>query len=295
MAVAQKKKPIKRRESFFGQQVIRLMTKTCLANDIGPYAFTLLAIVSAQQDAAKGRQVTYWNDQLMSLVGIRKWESFAGVRQKCIDAGWLVYQNRGRRSAGLYEVVIPKQFAHLSDSRCDEGSPLYPPNGDTVYPNEGDTEYPPDGGNAGDKEGYKGGYKAGDKEGYKRGYTPSSPSTSPSTSNTPYPLSGFSQAFQMAWDLWPAERRTKRETAQSAWQDSVVRLAFRFEGDSRQAEAWLLSRVRQFVKSPKASGRFCPGIANWLIDGRYDDAPESWQDSGEDSAPQSTYGEIAPI
>lgn len=208
---AKKPEPAGRRESFFGQQVIRLMTKTCVANDVGPYAFTMLAIISAQQDAAKGRPVTYWNDQLMTLVGIKKWESFDGVRRKCVEAGWLNYQNRGRRSAGIYEVVIPQRYAYLSDSRCDEGSPMYPLIGYTVHPDGGDTEYPSDGDNAGDNDGDKGGYKAG----YKRGDTPSlslCTSPSPSKESTRLPEVLDCDDFRLALSRWLAYKSERRES-----------------------------------------------------------------------------------
>lgn len=121
--MAAKRKQPERRQSFFGQQVIRLMTKTCLANDLGHAAFTLLAVISAQQDAARGRPVTYWNQQLMSVTALRDERTLRKVRQACIASGWLTYQYRGKRKAGMYQVIIPARFADLNDSRCDEGSP----------------------------------------------------------------------------------------------------------------------------------------------------------------------------
>jgi len=110
-----------------------------------------------------------------------------------------------------------------------------------------------------------------------------------------YPLSGFSHAFQMAWDLWPPKRRSKKEAAQTGWNEAVARLQIRHGGDHRKAEDWLFDRVREFVKSPKAGGRYCTGIANWLTDGHYDDAAESWEDSGEEPAQQSAYQEIERV
>lgn len=125
----------------------------------------------------------------------------------------------------------------------------------------------------------------------------SSPSSSSSTSPSkepPYPLGGFSAAFQMAWDSWPPKRRVKKQTAQSAWTDAVSRLAFRFDGENRKAEDWLLERVRAYVRSPRANGRYCLGIANWLVDGNYDDPQEAWSDGGEEAPADSAYQEIQP-
>jgi hypothetical protein len=98
----------------------------------------------------------------------------------------------------------------------------------------------------------------------------------------------------MAWDSWPPKRRSKKEAAQSAWVEALARLQIRHGGDPRKAEDWLLQRVREFARSPKASGPYCQGIAKWIADGSYDDAAEAWQDSGEELPPTSTYQEIAP-
>lgn len=115
-----------RRDSFFGQQVVRLLTKVAVANQLGPHAFTLLAVVAAQQDAVYGRSVSYFNDQLLPLVGLRKVDSLAGIRKECQAAGWLEYTPppAGTRKAGLYKIIIPASVAHLSDSACDEGDQL---------------------------------------------------------------------------------------------------------------------------------------------------------------------------
>lgn len=98
----------------------------------------------------------------------------------------------------------------------------------------------------------------------------------------------------MAWDLWPPKRRTKRQTAQSAWQDAIARLAFRFEANHTKAEDWLLSRVKAYTDSPISDSKYCAGIANWLTAGNYDDPDEAWQRDDDESAP-SMYPEIQPI
>jgi hypothetical protein len=98
----------------------------------------------------------------------------------------------------------------------------------------------------------------------------------------------------MAWDSWPAKRRSKKQVAQEAWHAAIARLAFRFDSDPRKAEDWLASRIRDYVCSPVAESKFCAGIANWLISGNYDDSDEAWK-SGDDEPPVSQYQEIAPI
>lgn len=110
----------------------------------------------------------------------------------------------------------------------------------------------------------------------------------------PYPLGGFSLAFRMAWDSWPPRRRTKRETAQIEWQNAIARLGVRFDRDTSKADEWLLNRVRDYVKSPKAAGRFCGGMGTWLAGGCYDDPDEAWQESDSEKPAESQYQEIEP-
>lgn len=87
-------------------------------------------------------------------------------------------------------------------------------------------------------------------------------------------------AFQMAWSIFPAERRIKKQLASQAWLDAVGVLESRFDL-RRDAEDWLLTRVRQYAESPVAKTKFCASIAKWLSAGSYDDPAEAW-DRGDD-------------
>jgi hypothetical protein len=81
--------------------------------------------------------------------------------------------------------------------------------------------------------------------------------------------------FGMAWASYPAGGRSKREAAVPAWDEAIGKLTSRC-GGHRLAGEWLLDRVKAFSRSPLAATRFCPSIATWLADGRYDDDEEAW-------------------
>lgn len=101
------------------------------------------------------------------------------------------------------------------------------------------------------------------------------------------------QAFQMAWDSYPAKRRTGKEAAIAAWQAALERLLPEHEQKVFAAEDWLLLRILAFSRSPKAGSRYCPNIANWLDEGRYHDAAEAWE-QGDDLGPAPTPPPAVP-
>jgi hypothetical protein len=111
------------REPFFANKAIRLMIKTCLPNDIGTDAFALLVVVAQTEDAAHYRRpVTFFNGQLMPILGIKSPHSLIRARARAIDSGWLAYEQGGRGVPGKYWILIPKHAAGLDDSPVDEGA-----------------------------------------------------------------------------------------------------------------------------------------------------------------------------
>lgn len=111
------------RPPFFAQRYIRLMTKTCAAQEIGTSGFALCAAVACQEDAKRySGPVTYFNGQLLPILGLSKWKSLNNARQAAIDAGWLFYSPSplGQHKAGRYWVTIPSEAGELPDGNCDE-------------------------------------------------------------------------------------------------------------------------------------------------------------------------------
>ena len=152
------------RSSHFAHRYTRLLTKTCAAQEIGHIAFTLCVVIAHQEDAKRYRgAVTFYNEQLMPLVGVSKWEALDKARQRATDAGWLHYTpgNKGKRLPGHYWVTIPADLADSADLPCDEGQ--YPVNGDRRGEST-EGQYP--------VNGHRRGERGGDRQGDRRGELP---------------------------------------------------------------------------------------------------------------------------
>lgn len=154
------------RPAFFAQRYIRLLTKTCAAQSAGTNAFALCVIIVTTEDAKRYTgPVTFYNEQLLPILGVRKWESLDRARKAAIESGWLHYEAppNGASKPGRYWVTIPGDVSEIPDGGCDEGQEPYPENGDgkgddtlKAYTENGDgmqEPYPLDG----DGRGYGGG------------------------------------------------------------------------------------------------------------------------------------------
>lgn len=143
-----------KRGNHFAHRFTRMLTKTAVAQELGPQVCFLLTVIAHQEDAKRYTgAVTFWNEQLMPLVGTAKWRTLDRFRKVAVEAGWLYYENRGKRKPGVYWVLIPAWAEPLTDAPVDEGiSPQMDHKG-------------------GDKGGYNGGHKGGDNDGHKRGHS----------------------------------------------------------------------------------------------------------------------------
>jgi hypothetical protein len=167
-----------KRPACFAYKYCRLLTKTCAAQDIGHIGFVLCVIIVHQEDAKRyAGPVTFYNEQLMPLVGVAKWESLDGARQRAVKAGWLRYEagNRGQRMPGRYWTTIPDHLKALDDAPCDENQ--YPVDGEWK---EG--QYPAKGDRGGERAGERAGDRGGEREGE---HSSPSPSPSPSPKKAP--------------------------------------------------------------------------------------------------------------
>src|SRR5690606_34603598 len=112
-----------KREQFFAQRFIRLLSKTCAAQEIGVDAVWLLTVIASQEDAARyKRAVTFYNDQLRSICGFGTWRRLDNARKRAMESGWLHYEpcDAGKRRAGRYWVSIPSFAEDLDDSAISE-------------------------------------------------------------------------------------------------------------------------------------------------------------------------------
>ncbi|WP_437188296.1 hypothetical protein SH668x_001734 [Planctomicrobium sp. SH668] len=113
------------RDSFFAHKFCRLMVKVCLANELGADACYLLMVIAHTEDAAHYRRATTWfNGQLMTVLGISQQKTLIRIRKTLIDAGWLHYEEGGKGKAGRYWVLIPQEAIGIDDQPSDEGDSM---------------------------------------------------------------------------------------------------------------------------------------------------------------------------
>lgn len=116
-----------KRVKFFALRFCRLMAKVCLANEIGPEACWMLAVIAHTEDAkCYSDPVTFFNGQLMPLVGLSE-DSLDRARRKAIDTGWLHYEPGRKKVAGRYWVQIPDRFKGIDDAPTDESGNDFSP------------------------------------------------------------------------------------------------------------------------------------------------------------------------
>ncbi len=108
------------------------------------------------------------------------------------------------------------------------------------------------------------------------------------TPNPPKKPSGYSDCFEAWWAAYP--RKVGKRKAFAAWKIAVVEIARQFEPDGGRhdkAVALLLETTEQFADSPKGNaGSYTPHPTTWLNQGRYDDDPAEWEDTGDNDGPQ---------
>lgn len=168
-----------KRPPYFAHRVVRLAFKTCLAQEAGPTPALLVVFVAHTEDAKHyTAPPTFYNDQLLAVLGLRKWEALDAARRAAVAAGWLHYEAppRGARSRpGVYWTMVPERFAALDDNPSDEhyDDTLAT---DTVEPKRirqtGTVARP-----AYPHNGYGAGYSDGDSAGYSDGYSEGEPSS----------------------------------------------------------------------------------------------------------------------
>lgn len=103
-----------KRQTHFAHKLVRLMLHSCAAQEIGADGFLVVAAIAHAEDAKRySGPVTYWNEQLLPILGFGSWGQLDRARKRAIDAGWLHYEGGGKGKVGKYWATIP---AHLLDA-----------------------------------------------------------------------------------------------------------------------------------------------------------------------------------
>jgi hypothetical protein len=82
----------------------------------------MLIFVAHTEDASHYRRgVTFFDGQLMQIVGIASWRALDRARKVAVAGGWLHYEPGGKGRAGVYWTLVPARAAGLDDLATDEG------------------------------------------------------------------------------------------------------------------------------------------------------------------------------
>lgn len=265
----------KREGTHFAHRALRLLVKTAAAQEIGPTAVALVMTVAMTEDSARYRRaVTFYNDQLLPLVGVTKWDSLDRARRKAVAAGWLHYENRGKRLPGLYWVTIPATAEGIGDGPVDEGS--IPENGyttDEYITPEIAVSIPAGGGNRGDKGGDKAGVKGGINRGQRGGTSYPTPNPFPipfpKEENPPTPLCSLvdeSDSFdaRMAdWELFLAAYPPNSDGVKLGQERAKGLFASMVPADRQSAT----KAAQRYAASEIAAGGMVQRMERWLDSG----------------------------
>ena len=112
-----------KRPPFFAHRLVRKMTKACAAQEIGPEACWLVSVIAHLEDAIGYRRpITYYNEQLIPIMGFGGKGAFVNARRKAVEAGFLHYEQGKKRQPAIYWTSEPAGYERISDGACDEGA-----------------------------------------------------------------------------------------------------------------------------------------------------------------------------
>lgn len=102
------------REKFFAQKFHRVMQRLCIAQEYGTLAYAMLSVIVSQEDACRYRKpVSFWDGQLMPLIGTKSCSMTHKARKRLVDDGWLHYEKGHKGKASRYWVSIPDEFSDV--------------------------------------------------------------------------------------------------------------------------------------------------------------------------------------
>ena len=107
------------RPQYWAIKVLQEMARCGAANEIGPAGYTLVAVVAGFEDMHRYKTpVTFFNAQLMLMIGVTSHDTLIKVRAKAVEAGWLYYVQGGKNRAGVYASRIPDVDGCARNSRA---------------------------------------------------------------------------------------------------------------------------------------------------------------------------------
>ena len=112
------------REPFFAFKYVRLLRASNAAATIGADGCLMLIYLAFAEDTARySGPVGLWNSQLIRELGLDWTTQLVRIRKRLVDAGFLTYDRKAKRSVGLYAVAVPDRLLSLWGVHPGEGEP----------------------------------------------------------------------------------------------------------------------------------------------------------------------------
>lgn len=263
------------RTKFYANQVIRLLGKTCAANDIGLAAVWLVTQIVMTEDAAKYRRaVTFYDGQLMQIVGVNSQKTLALARNKAVEAGWLAYEPGFKGKAGQYFVTIPQAALDIDDHPMDEGSEESEEKCHVNFTSNQGT-------NLRGKSDEPTGQRETNLQGKGQTILPVPVPVPNSLTRATFLTSETSEGFERFWSAYP--RKTSPDKAWEVWQAKVYTLGRDSNRSDAEVESELARIAEQYAMSPAGmppptnQPDYRPEPHNWLLKGCFKEDPSEWQ------------------
>lgn len=277
-----------KRESHFAHKLTRLVWRACAAQEIGiPAAFLVVQIAHTEDAKRYSGAVTYWNDQLQSLMGL-SWDQLNRIRKKAVTADWLHYEPGGKGKVGRYWTTIPPAYSEFQDGAVDEdfirmdaeASADKTPESPALMRTEARDKFRE---NLGTNLEHST-LRPKPSPNPTKAHAAHATATDHDDENDGKPkLPPDEAAFQD--EFWPVvSRKAGKQSALAAFKKARKRRSD-YSGDPAGDRAYLVERMTAFAASPKAKGKYNPYPATWLNGGHYDDDPAEWERSDEQNRP----------
>lgn len=111
------------REPMFAMKFLRLLANSGGAMAVGVEGVALLSVIATQEDACRyAHAVNFWNHQLAAMVGLRDERTLRTVRDRCVRAGWLAYEQGSKSAPASYFCLNPASVSDCPDYTSSEVS-----------------------------------------------------------------------------------------------------------------------------------------------------------------------------
>lgn len=275
-----------KRPSHFAHKLVRLMLHSCAAQEIGPDGFLVVTAIAHAEDAKRySGAVTYWNEQLIPILGFGSWGQLDRARKKAVDAGWLHYDHGGKGKVGKYWTTVPAHLLDAPDVSTESDHHVSLSNSGEDSVKETGKKRDPNVREPGDNRG-----TSGEHSTLLLNPTPNpTPNTSPQAAEVVAVVNGngihkrseYPEAFERFWTAYRSVRKVKKGDALKAWKDAV-------KTDDPEK---IIQAAAEYGLSPMGDSEYGQMPASWLRGRCWDDDRRAWQ--GKQTA--STEGTDIPF